>query len=76
MSEKYKSFQEEASKVKETMADRQKETKIFLPESKLFDTKNNTLLLRLSKDSIDLSDIKEIAEQKVMMKKVNFISLF
>lgn len=68
--EKYKPSQEEISKAEEMMTDEQKtmseerEASFLSPESKSFDSKNNTLLLRISKDSVDLSGIKETAEQK------------
>ncbi len=42
------------------------------PESKLFDTKNNTLLLHIKKDSIDLSGIGEVAKQKGFDEKKGF----
>ena len=80
--EKYKPSQEEISKAEEMMTDEQKtmseerEASFLSPESKSFDSKNNTLLLRISKDSVDLSGIKETAEQKGYDEKVSFISLF
>src|SRR3989338_1742176 len=46
--------------------------KRFSPESKSFDTKNNTLLLHIQKDSIDLSGIGEVAKQKGFDEKKEF----
>lgn len=52
--QEYKPFQAEND---------QTEAKLLSPESKSFDTRNNTLLLRVSKDSVDLSDIRKTADQ-------------
>jgi len=53
-------------------APRPDDRKRFSPESKLFDTKNNTLLLHVKKDSFDLSGIKEVAQEKGFDEKREF----
>src|SRR3989338_447564 len=54
------------------VAPRPDDRKKFSPESKSFDTKNNTLLLRIKKDSFDLSSIGETAKQKGFDEKEEF----
>ena len=50
----------------------QKTSKLVSPESKTFDAKNNTLLLRVKKESFDLNRIGEIAKEKGFDEKEEF----
>jgi len=76
--EKYKPSNEEVEKAEGMMTEEQKamskerEESFISPESKSFDFKNNTLLLRVDKESLDLQDIREKAEQAGFEEKGEF----
>ena len=76
--ESYKPTPEETSKAEAMMSEEQRamseqrEKSFVSPESKSFDAKNNTLLLRVDKGTFDVQGIREKAEQEGFDEKSEF----